>query len=163
MSKETETIGIGVDYGTSNSTAAIFDGNNIHLMPLEKTSPIMPSATFIDKDFQITTGQDAILSYIESNTGRKVELSAELLGEGRTSTGQIGDQGLPEEAGTDKIYGQSIVDTGQTGRLFRGIKRLLGRGKAQHLMVFDRPFRLVAMITPLLLRIRKCMKQAYVN
>ena len=159
MSKETETIGIGVDYGTSNSTAAIFDGNNIHLMPLEKTSPIMPSATFIDKDFQITTGQDAIRSYIESNTGRKVELSAELLGEGRTSTGQIGDQGLPEEAGTDKIYGQSIVDTGQTGRLFRGIKRLLGRGKAQHLMVFDRPFRLVAMITPLLLRIRKCMKQ----
>lgn len=120
----------------------------------------MPSATYIDRDFKITTGQQAIDAYIESNTGRTVELSAEVLGEGRTSTGQIGDHGLPEEASTDKIYGQSFVDGGQKGRLFRGIKRLLGNSKAPRLMVFDRPFRLVALITPLLLRIQKAVVAA---
>jgi len=149
--------GIGVDYGTSNSAAAVFDGQQIHLVQLEAAAAIMPSATYIDRDFKISTGQRAIDAYIESNTGRTVELSAEVLGEGRTSTGQIGDHGLPEEAGTEKLYGQSLVDGGQKGRLFRGIKRLLGNTSAPRLMVFDRPFRLVALITPLLLRIQRAV------
>ncbi len=148
-------VGIGIDYGTSNSAAAIFDGKNVHLVQLEQHSAIMPSATYIDKDFQISTGQNAINHYIESNTGRTVELSAEILGEGRTTTGQIGDGGLPEEGNTQTLYGQSFVDGGQQGRLFRGIKRLLGSADAPRLMVFDRAFRLVALITPLLVRIRK--------
>jgi hypothetical chaperone protein len=125
----------------------------VHLVQLEASNNIMPSATYIDRDFRISTGQRAIDLYIESNTGRTVELSAEVLGEGRSSTGQIGDRGLPEEASTEKVYGQSFVDGGQTGRLFRGIKRLLGNTSQSRLMVFDRPFRLVALITPLLLRI----------
>lgn len=153
-------FGIGVDYGTSNSAAAIFDGESVHLVKLEAHSTVMPSATYIDRDFQIVTGQSAIDCYIDSNTGRKVELSAEVLGEGRTSTGQIGDHGLPEEANTEKLYGQSFVDGGQQGRLFRGIKRLLGNSAAPRLMVFDRPFRLVALITPLLLRVRKSIEAA---
>lgn len=152
-------IGIGVDYGTSNSAAAVFDGENVHLVRLEQHGWVMPSATYVDKDFKITTGQDAIIAYIESNTGRTVELSAEVLGEGRTSTGQIGDHGLPEEASTEKIYGQSFIDGGQKGRLFRGIKRLLGNSQAPRLMVFDRPFRLVALITPLLIRIQHSVQK----
>ncbi len=153
--KRDRLVGVGVDYGTSNSAAAIFDGQNVYLVQLEQHSVIMPSATYIDKNFQISTGQSAINHYIESNTGRTVELSAEILGEGRTSTGQIGDGGLPEEGNTQTVYGQSFIDGGQPGRLFRGIKRLLGSADAPRLMVFDRPFRLVALITPLLLRIKK--------
>jgi hypothetical chaperone protein len=137
--------------------AAVYDGSAVHLVQLEEHSPVMPSATYVDSDFQIETGQAAIERYIQSNTGRKVELSAEVLGEGRSTTGQIGDKGLPEEASTEMIYGQSFVDAGQTGRLFRGIKRLLGRSDAPRLMVFDRPFRLVALVTPLLVRIKKCL------
>jgi len=152
------SIGIGIDYGTSNSAAAIFDGTTVHLVQLEPHSTIMPSATYIDKDYKISTGQSAINGYIASNTGRTVELSAEILGEGRTTTGQIGDKGLPEEGNTQTLYGQSFVDGGQQGRLFRGIKRLLGSTDSSRLMVFDRAFRLVALITPLLLRIRKSIE-----
>ena len=117
-------LGIGVDYGTSNSAAAIFDGETLRVIKLEDNSLVMPSATYINRDYQIVTGQEAIEEYVRSNTGRTVELSAEILGEGRTSTGQIGDHGLPEEASTSLIYGQSLVDGGQQGRLFRGVKRL---------------------------------------
>ena len=150
-------LGIGVDFGTSNSAAAVFDGEKIYLVKLEENSVVMPSATYIDRELKITTGQAAINRYIESNMGRTVELSAEVLGEGRTTTGQIGDRGLPEEAQTELIYGQSFVDGGQQGRLFRGIKRLLGNRSSPRLMVFDRPFRLVALITPLLLRIQQSL------
>ncbi len=149
------TLGIGVDFGTSNSAAALFDGQNVHLVQLESDSTIMPSATYIDRDFKIVTGQRAISQYVESNIGRKVELSLEVLGEGRTTTGQLGDHGLPEEANTAKIYGQSFIDGGQQGRLFRGTKRLLGNTNTPRLMVFERAFRLVALITPLLLHIKK--------
>jgi hypothetical chaperone protein len=159
QSKKRALIGIGIDYGTSNSAAAIFDGTKVHLVQLERHSVIMPSATYIDKDFQISTGQSAINHYIQSNTGRTVELSAEILGESRTTTGQIGDKGLPEEGSTQTLYGQSFVDGGQQGRLFRGIKRLLGSTDSSRLMVFDRAFRLVALITPLLLRIRRSIEQ----
>lgn len=117
----------------------------------------MPSATYIDREFKMHTGQAAIDEYISGNMGRTVELSAEVLGEGRTTTGQIGDRGLPEEANTEMVYGQSFVDGSERGRLFRGVKRLLGNRSAPRLMVFDRPFRLVALITPLLIRIRESL------
>lgn len=159
IDKGPSRIGIGIDFGTSNSAAALFDGEKVHLVPLEESSPVMPSATYIDREFKMKTGQTAIDAYIAANTGRTVELSAEVLGEGRTSTGQIGDRGLPEEASTEKIYGQSFVDGGEKGRLFRGVKRLLGNASAPRLMVFDRPFRLVALITPLLIRIHNCLLQ----
>jgi len=155
---DTRSLGIGLDYGTSNSAVALFDGDQVILVKLEGDTVIMPSATYINREFMISTGQQAINDYITANTGRKVELSAELIGEGRSTTGQIGDHGLPEEGNTQKFFGQSIVDAGEKGRLFRGVKRLLGNESISRLMVFDRPFRLVALVTPLLVRIRNTLK-----
>jgi hypothetical chaperone protein len=154
-------IGIGVDYGTSNTAAAIFDGQRVHLVQLEENSGIMPTAVYIDRDFDASVGQQAVTDYITANQGRKVELSAEVLGEARTSTGQI-DHGtnLPTEADTNLVYGQSVQDASMPGRLFRGIKRLLGNKGNERIMVFDRPFRLVALVTPVLLRVYKCLKQS---
>ena len=80
-------LGIGIDFGTSNSAAAIFDGSKVYLVKLEDDSLVMPSATYVDRDYKIQTGQRAIESYIQSNAGRTVELSAEVLGEQRSSTG----------------------------------------------------------------------------
>ena len=56
------------------------------------------------------------------------------------------------------LYGPALLDPGLPGRLFRGIKRLLGNSSIYHLQVFGRPFRLVALITPILLRIRKAIQ-----
>ena len=148
-----------MDFGTSNSAAAIFDGEKIHLLKLESNSTVMPSATYINDEHRIVTGKEAIDQYIESNMGRTVELSAEVLGEARTTTGQIGGHGLPEEANTGKLYGKSFVDASQKGRLFRGTKRVLGNLNTPRLIVFNKPFRLVALITPLLLRIRKSIEK----
>ena len=80
------SVGMGIDFGTSNSTAAIFDGEKLTLVMLEDNNPIMPSASYIDRDFVTSTGQEAIDTYIARNQGRKVEMSLEVLGEARTST-----------------------------------------------------------------------------
>jgi hypothetical chaperone protein len=154
--------GIGIDFGTTNSAAAVFDGEAVTLVQLEKEGPIMPSATYIDRELQSMTGQAAIDQYIADNTGRTVELVPEVIAE----TSKFVEHGDAEEPAavdtvTQKIYGAPITDSGLNGRLFRGTKRLLGDERVRRLMVFDHPFRLVALITPILLRIRQAIERDY--
>ena len=150
-------LGVGIDFGTTNSTAAVFDGERVSLVKLETGNPIMPSATYIDCELQTQTGQTAIDRYIRDNTGRTVELIPEVIGEDHTFV----DQGSSEMTGVEttsrKIYGQPLLDSGLQGRLFRGTKRLLGDHRVRRLMVFDHPFRLVALITPILLRMQQTL------
>lgn len=153
-------VGIGIDFGTTNSTAAVYDGERVLLVGLEEDDPIMPSATYIDRELKTLTGQAAIDRYIEDNTGRTVELIPEVIAE----TSQFVEHGdsehpAPVETSTQRIYGKPLVDSGLQGRLFRGTKRLLGDSRVRRLMVFDHPFRLVALITPILLRIRKALQR----
>jgi len=150
--------GVGIDFGTTNSAAAVYDGERVRLIGLEGNDPLMPSATYIDRELQTVTGQQAIDHYINDNTGRTVELVPEVIGE-ISAFVEHGDADSPApiEAVTKPIYGQPIIDSGLQGRLFRGTKRLLGDRRVRRLMVFDHPFRLVALVTPILLRIRTAL------
>ena len=67
-------VGVGIDFGTSNSAAAIFDGEALRLVRLEDDDDIIPSATYIDRALTAKTGQQAVSQYIADNTGRTVEL-----------------------------------------------------------------------------------------
>ena len=153
--------GIGIDFGTSNSAAAVFDGEQVRLVQLSELNPIMPSANYIDRDFASTIGQPAIDDYISDNQGRKVELSVEVIGEARTSAG-TGD-GPASESETTKVYGQAFNDASLPGRLFRGTKRLLGNTASDKTVIFSRPFRLVALVTPILVGIRKALRRSVDN
>ncbi|MEM7099496.1 MAG: Hsp70 family protein [Pseudomonadota bacterium] len=157
-------VGIGVDFGTSNSVAGVFDGEQVTLIELESGAPILPSATYIDQELKSATGQSAIDRYITDNSGRKVELIPEVIGE----YSEFADSGGGEEisavsTNTQKIYGAPLIDSGLQGRLFRGTKRLLGDEHVRRLMVFDQPFRLVALITPILLRMQKAIAASVGN
>ena len=157
-----DRLGVGIDFGTTNSAAAVFDGETVTLVPLERSGPIMPSATYIDRELQTLTGELAIERYIADNTGRTVELIPEVIGEiGMLAEHSDADNPTPVEGVTQKLYGQPVVDSGLQGRLFRGTKRLLGDPNVRRLMVFEHPFRLVALITPLLLRMRQQLNEGY--
>jgi hypothetical chaperone protein len=150
-----QRLGIGIDFGTTNSAAAVYDGNEVALVELEGYHEIVPSATYIDRDLQTKVGQRAIDEYIAGNTGRTVEMIPEVVGEtSQFVDHSASDNPMPVETVTRKIYGQAVIDSGLQGRLFRGTKRLLGDASVRRLMVFDHPFRLVALITPLLLHMR---------
>ena len=152
--------GIGIDFGTSNSAAAVFDGEQVRLIQLEQADAIIPSATYIDRALTAKTGQLAVDQYIVDNTGRTVEMVPEVIGETSQFVEGAGSDGGPGEVetATEKVYGAAVTDSSLQGRLFRGTKRLLGDENVRRLMVFDHPFRLVALITPLLLRIRQSVE-----
>ena len=150
-------IGLGIDFGTSNSAAAWYDGKRVHLVQLEADDAIMPTATHLDRELRTKTGQAAVQQYIEENRDRIVELTPEVVAKSQLLMGDrdIEDPNSEADIAIATVYGQPHVDRGMPGRLFRGVKRLLGNPSIKRLLVFDHPFRLVALITPVLLHIRK--------
>ena len=142
-------LGIGIDYGTSNSAAAWFDGENIHLVNLEEDAIVMPTACHLDRDLRVKTGQAAVMQYIEENRDRVVELTPEVIAKTQLlmEEGGGGNPLAPPDVETVDVYGAAVIDRGLPGRLFRGVKRLLGNASVRRLMVFDSPFRLVALVT----------------
>lgn len=154
-------IGVGVDFGTSNSAAAWYDGEQVHLVQLEEADAIMPTATHLDRELATLTGEAAVTQYIEENRDRIVELTPEVIAKSAMVTEEANpdDPHSQAQTATQNVYGQPWVDRGMPGRLFRGVKRLLGNSAIKRLLVFDHPFRLVALITPILLRIRKSIEE----
>ena len=152
--------GIGIDFGTSNSVAALYNGKDIRLVNLEDEDAIMPTAIHLNRELQPKTGQRAINQYISENINRIVELTPEVIAK-TTIIGSEYQSPSSEGDGSNlaDVFGKPVIDRGMPGRLFRGIKRLLGTDSLRRLMVFDRPFRLVALITPIFLRIRKSIER----
>lgn len=161
-------VGIGVDFGTTNSVAATFDGEQVRLARLEAAHPqdvaselaaaVMPSATYIDRELHTRTGRDAVQRYVADNTGRRVELVPEVVGKAMLALGHGGRESRnPGETMATDVYGDAVNDLGMQGRLFRGTKRLLGRRDMERLLVFDQPFRLVALVTPMLQHIHRAL------
>ena len=155
-------IGIGLDFGTSNSAAAWYDGEKVRMIPLEKCDAIMPTAMHLDRELITLTGEAAVAQYIDENRDRIVELTPEVIAKASmvTSEANSADPHSEAETETSSVYGQPWVDRGMPGRLFRGVKRLLGNSSIKRLLVFDHPFRLVALITPILLRIRQAIEES---
>jgi hypothetical chaperone protein len=153
-------IGVGVDFGTSNSTVAWFDGTSLRFVRVEADSAILPTAIHLSRDYVGTTGTAAIDRYVQENAARLVHLVPEILGQ---AAGSIDDRSSDTEmseleTSRNVVYGP-LIDHGLPGRLFLGLKRLLGNPSINRLYVFNRPYRLVALLTPVLLRMRESLER----
>jgi hypothetical chaperone protein len=138
---------------------AWFDGKQLRFVRIEAASPILPTAMHLSREYVGTTGTDAIDRYVQENSARLVHLVPEILGQAagaideRSTDFDIGELETPRNV----VYGP-LIDRGLPGRLFLGLKRLLGDRNINRVFVFDRPFRLVALLTPVLLRMRESVE-----
>ena len=160
MGEGVKRFGIGLDFGTSNSAAAWFDGEQLHRVRLEGGNPIMPTAIHLDRSFVALTGSAAIGRYVEENRGRRVELVAEVIGEAAASVSgnNTGEDISRLETHRHTLYGP-LHDRTLPGRLFLGLKRLLGDPEIERLSVFERHYRIVALLTPILIHIREALER----
>ena len=75
---------IGMDFGTTNSGIAHYDGAQLRLLALDPDAPnpaVARSALYLTHDRQLHFGQSAIQHYYEQNLNRPVQLERVHVGE----------------------------------------------------------------------------------
>ncbi len=75
---------IGMDFGTTNSGIAHYDGDQLRLLALDPAAPnpaVARTALYLTHDRQLHFGQSAITNYYEQNLNRPVQLERVHVGE----------------------------------------------------------------------------------
>lgn len=109
---------IGMDFGTTNSGMAVYDGRQVHLLPLDPANAnpaVIRTALYVGNDASVTVGRAAVNRYFEQNTGRSARLQKVWVGE-------------IEARGADMYYVHDVyvwVDVLSPGRLFLSFKTSL--------------------------------------
>jgi len=112
-------LSVGIDFGTSNSSVAAYDGTSVHLVPLDPTSRdprVLRSVIYIEKSGQVTYGQKALDLYLAQNTGRAARYEMRRVGQIEMEFAELGT--LVRDA-------YALVDINEPGRLFQSLKRFL--------------------------------------
>lgn len=148
-------FGIGIDFGTSNSSIALYDGKkvrNVKIKYSELESNYMPTAVYMTRELIPATGFAAIDQYLNDNAGRCIKLGREEVGRFSITVGGTEKAGtVAEQEGiTIDVNAHALTDLDVPGRLFRSIKRWLGQADIERVKVFSRHYRLVALLTPML-------------
>jgi hypothetical chaperone protein len=159
-------IGIGIDFGTSNSSAAIFDGETLRYVRLgpeaiaDDEGVVIPTALYMTRDLQASVGLQAIADYVADNAGRSVTLTRQHVGAieivvaGTDRTAANADGTIEDVADV-----HAFTDLDMPGRLFRSLKRWLGDPNVERVRVFAKPYRIVALVTPILLAMREAIQR----
>jgi hypothetical chaperone protein len=117
---------IGLDFGTTNSGAAFFDGQRVHpfaLDPASRDPTVLRSTLYITREHETSIGQAAIDEYYAQNIGRPSRLARQWVGEIELTMGDVGTRkGYPVGPTTYVRDVYAVVDELQPGRLLRSLK-----------------------------------------
>ena len=72
---------LGIDFGTTNTVAAVMNGGNVRVLPLDDQSATLRTMLYIEREGNIRAGADAIRTYREQNVGRVPRFSRQWVGE----------------------------------------------------------------------------------
>jgi hypothetical chaperone protein len=115
------TLHIGLDFGTSNSGVAVWDGSQVRLLPLDRQNilpEVVKSVLYITRDYKYAIGQEAIRRYYQDNVNRQRHYV-------RKWAGEI------DVIGGDMHFVRDVyvyVDELKPGRLMQYLKTALRKG-----------------------------------
>lgn len=106
---------IGMDFGTTNSGMAVFDGKRIQVLPLDPVNAnprVARTALYVTNNQEVMIGRAAVDNYFAHNVGRSVKLQKVWVGE-------------VEVRGADMFFVMDLyiwTDVMSPGRLFLSMK-----------------------------------------
>jgi hypothetical chaperone protein len=109
---------VGMDFGTTNSGMAVYDGRSVTVLPLDpanRNPRVIRTAIYVTNDRSVHIGRAALDHYFEQNIGRPVKMQRVWIGE-------------LEVYGADMYYvtdAYVFVDVLSPGRLFLSTKTSL--------------------------------------
>ena len=125
------SLKVGIDFGTSNSGVAIFDGQKVSLLPVDPKNvlpEVIKTVLYITKDYRAYLGQEAVETYYRDNVNRQRRYVKQWAGE-------------IDYRGADMHYVRDIfvyVDELKPGRLLQYLKTALRKDGYQGTQIFER-------------------------
>jgi len=138
---------IGLDFGTTNSGAAVFDGRRVHVFPLDPASRdpgVVRSTIYVTREHETFIGQEAVNAYYRENVGRPSKMVRQYLGE---ITMEFAEMTVIKE-----VY--VLVDELTPGRLLRSLKSELA-SSYEGTTIFHQYYQLEELIAIYLREIRQ--------
>ena len=125
------SLKVGIDFGTSNSGVAVYDGKRVQLLPVDPKNvvpEVIKTVLYITRDYRPSIGQEAVEHYYRDNVNRQRRFVKQW-------TGEI------DVFGADMHYVQDVfvyVDELQPGRLLQYLKTALRKDKYEGTQIFER-------------------------
>jgi hypothetical chaperone protein len=125
------SVKAGIDFGTSNSGVAVYDGQNVRLLPVDPKNVIpevIKTVLYVTRDYRPSIGQEAVEHYYRDNVNRQRRFVKQW-------TGEI------DVYGADMHYVQDVfvyVDELQPGRLLQYLKTALRKENYDGTQIFER-------------------------
>lgn len=144
---------IGIDFGTTHTSAAVYDGRQIHpiaLDPVNSNPTLLRSMLYITREQQHYLGRQAVETFLAQETGRSVIYQEKFVG-------AISYTVATEDADENVTVVQDTVideDVGAQGRLLQSIKTGLRSDSYRGTTVFGRYYTLQELIALLLSHVR---------
>jgi hypothetical chaperone protein len=141
-------VKVGIDFGTSNSGVAVYDGNKIHLLPIDRLN-VMPEVVktilYITRDYKTYIGQEAVELYYKHNINRLRRYVKKWAGE-------------LDIYGADMHYIDDVfvyVDELKPGRILQFLKTALRSKGYLGTQIFDRYYSLADIVAAYLSELKK--------
>ncbi|HET9588755.1 MAG TPA: Hsp70 family protein [Anaerolineales bacterium] len=125
------TVKVGLDFGTSNSGVAIYDGQSVRLLPVDPKNvlpEVIKTVLYVTRDYRCSIGQEAVENYYRDNVNRQRRYVKQWAGE-------------IDVYGADMHYVRDIyvyVDELKPGRLLQYLKTALRKDKYTGTQIFER-------------------------
>jgi hypothetical chaperone protein len=129
---------VGIDFGTTNSSLARFDGQQVRyfaLDPVNKDPRLLPSLIYIPRDHQPVIGFGAAQRYIAENVGRPIRYEKRFVGEIEIMVASTGGSPI---IFNEKIYAYEDVEA--PGRFLQSVKTVLRDENYQGTFVFQKHY-----------------------
>lgn len=155
----------GVDFGTSNSSVALFDGERVQVLGLDESndSPTsLPSLLYITNEGAPIIGRSAANAFIERNVNREVILKQVDLG--IDIEGYVGSEPDKSEGyrpGTvdpnvrEAVRARALVEVNSPGRLFQSLKTLMRHESFKSTEVFGVSYQIEELVAMILKRLKE--------
>ena len=157
---------LGIDFGTTNTSAAVFDGETLVYIPLDPQNGSgynLRSMIYVDAHHHVRLGVDAVQTFLREDTGRPVVLEEKVVG---TIENTVASQGFEtgEQGGPITIIYDVHVneDVGIRGRLLQSIKTGLRSSAYRGTKIFGRFYTVEELIAAILRHVRQ-RSEAYLG
>ncbi|HUE98402.1 MAG TPA: Hsp70 family protein, partial [Anaerolineales bacterium] len=125
------SIKVGIDFGTSNSGVAVYDGQRVQLLPVDPKNvlpEVIKTVLYVTRDYRTSIGQEAVENYYRDNVNRQRRYVKQWVGE-------------IDVRGADMHYVRDIfvyVDELKPGRLLQYLKTALRKEGYEGTQIFER-------------------------